>query len=223
MDPASPVNDAAERDGATARDLLQATLRVNSLLFGVILGTFAGAALLALSLFAGPGGWHGGLAVALIGTILPGYGRGWPGALYGLIWGFLVGAALGGVIYRINSLHVLRMIDRLVIAQRGADSFAQAVLRLHGPSLGLAIGAAGALGLIATTNTLVLRGTAAESVHARLLAEVLPGYTVSTSGSIIGAMELFAILYAFCIAFAGIYNALAGRRQIGHAAGGAAK
>ena len=213
MKDASPPNDATERDGAATREVLQATLRINSLIFGAILGAFAGVALLMLSLVAGPDEWHGALAVALIGTILPGYGRGWPGALFGLIWGFLVGAALGGVIYRINSLYVLRMIDQLVITQRGADSFAQAVLRLHGPSLGLAIGTAGALGLVATTNTLVLRGTAAESVHARLLAEVLPGYTVSPLGSIIGAIELFAILYLFCIAFARIYNTLAGRRQ----------
>jgi hypothetical protein len=50
-------------------------------------------------------------------------------------------------------------------------------------------------------------------VRARLLAEVLPGYSVSPVGSIVGAIELFAILYVFCHAFALIYNSLAGRRS----------
>ena len=47
------------------------------------------------------------------------------------------------------------------------------------------------------TNWLVLRGTAGESVHARLLAQVLPGYAVDPVGSLIGAAELFVLLYVF--------------------------
>jgi hypothetical protein len=60
---------------------------------------------------------------------------------------------------------------------------------------------------------LVARGTAAESVHARLLSEVFPGYTVSVVGSIIGAMELFVVVYVFCRAFVAIYNWVVGRRR----------
>ena len=190
---------------------MRATLRFNTLIFGVILGLFAGIVLLVLALVAAGDERLGGLAVFLIGIFLPGYGADWSGALIGFVWGFVLGAALGGVIYRINSLRVLSQLDQLVVAPKTTDGFRDAVLRLHGPSLGLAIGAAGALGLIATTNMLVARGTADESVRARLLAEVLPGYTVSTAGSLIGAIELFAILYVFCHAFALIYNALAAR------------
>jgi hypothetical protein len=207
------MDQKAEGDNASARELLQATLRFNTLVFGVILGVFAGAALLILGVVASGQDQFGRLAVALIGVFLPGYSANWPGALIGFAWGFVFGAALGGVIYRINSLHVLSHLDRLVVARNGADGERGAVLRLHGPSLGLAIGAAGAIGLIATTNMLVARGTAAVSVRARLLAEVLPGYTVTPVGSIIGAIELFAILYLFCQAFVAIYNSLAGRRQ----------
>jgi hypothetical protein len=205
--------DHTERDGVTDRDVLETTLRFNTLVFGIILGMFAGATLLALSLVAYYGKGTGRLAVALIGVFLPGYDTGWPGALLGLFWGFLFGALLGAGIYRINARNVLERVDELVIAKRGSNGFTRAVLRLDGHSLGLAIGAVGALGLVTTTNMLVARGTAAESVHARLLSEVLPGYSVSVVGSIIGAIELFVVAYVFCRAFVTIYNWVAGRRQ----------
>ena len=207
------MNDQTERDGVTDRDVLEATLRFNTLVFSIILGVFAGATLLALSLVAHYGKGTGRLAVALIGVFLPGYGATWPGTLLGLFWGFLFGALLGAGIYRINARNVLEKVDELVIAERGANGFARGVLRLDGHSLGLAIGAVAALGLVTTTDMLVARGTAAESVHARLLSEVLPGYTVSVVGSIIGAMELFVVAYVFCRGFVTIYNWVAGRRQ----------
>ena len=208
------MNHKADGDAASERLLLQATLRINTLIFSLILGAFVGASLSALSLVAAGVEKHGGLAVVLIGVFLPGYAPGWQGGTIGFLWGFLIGALLGAMIYRINGRNALEKIDQLVIKESGADEFPKVVLRLHGPSLGLAIGAAGALGLVITTNTLVVRGTAGESVHARLLAEVLPGYTVSLGGSIIGALELFAVLYVFCRAFVYIYNRLADRRQL---------
>src|SRR5215470_17481841 len=42
----SRIDDQAEGDGATAREVMRATLRFNTLIFGVILGVFAGTALL---------------------------------------------------------------------------------------------------------------------------------------------------------------------------------
>ncbi len=97
-------------------------------------------------------------------------------------------------------------------AQAGGDP-PPAILRLHGPSLGLAIGVIGAIGLVATTTWLVLRGTAAQSTHAGLLAEILPGYTVSVAGSVVGAVELFLILYLVCMGFAFVYNRIV---AVGH-------
>ncbi len=209
----APAIDPAAIDDASEEELLRGTLRVNTLIFAVVLGALTSIALCAISVLANFGNWRGPLVVALLGVFLPGYGRGWLGTLFGIVWGFALGGALGGMIYRLNSLHVLRDVDAVVMADRGAEDFPQALLRLHGPSLGLAIGSAGALGLIVTTNLLVLRGTAAESVHARLLAEVLPGYAVTPLGSLIGAVELFAILFVFCAAFVGIYNGVAQWRR----------
>jgi len=209
----APAIDPAAIDDTSEEELLRGTLRVNTLMFAVVLGALTSIALCAISVLANFGNWRGPLVVALLGVFLPGYGRGWLGTLFGIVWGFALGGALGGMIYRLNSLHVLRDVDAVVMADRGAEDFPQALLRLHGPSLGLAIGSAGALGLIVTTNLLVLRGTAAESVHARLLAEVLPGYAVTPLGSLIGAVELFAILFVFCAAFVGIYNGVAQWRR----------
>ena len=212
-----PLTDYAARESADDRDseqeILAATLRFNTLVFGVILGSFAGALLFALAVVALYSKPHGGLAVVLLGIFLPGYAADWPGALVGLVWGFVFGVLLGVGIYRFNARHVLDKIDELVIAEPGANGFPRAVLRLDGSSLGLAVGAIGALGLVATTNILVARGTAAQSVHARLLGEVLPGYKVTVAGSLVGAVELFVVLYLVCRAFVFVYNRVAGRRR----------
>src|SRR5258708_28603211 len=136
---------------------------------------------------------EGGLVAALIGVFLPGYGPGWPGALIGFAWGAAIGGLLGGGIYRLNGRLALEKVNELTLVQRDGEDFPRAILRLDGHALGLAIGAAVAAGILTTTNVLVLRGTAAQSVHARLLSEVLPGDSVTTGASLVGALELFAL------------------------------
>ena len=80
------------------------------------------------------------------------------------------------------------------------------VLRLHGVSLGLALGLIGAIGLFCSTAWLVLRGTAGESVHAALLANYIPGYTVSIVGGLLGAAEIFGLVFIASVLLATIYN-----------------
>jgi hypothetical protein len=207
------MTDLAERDDLSDQDVLAATLAFNTRVFSAILGLFSGAVLFALSLVAHYGTGAGHLTVALIGVFLPGYSAGWLGAFAGAFWGIALGVVLGAGIYRINARRVLAKVDELVIPEGDEAGFPRAVLRLDGASIGLAIGAIGALGLITTTNMLVARGTAAQSVHARLLSEVLPGYRVSPLGSVIGAIELFIVLYLSCRAFAAVYNAVATGRH----------
>ncbi len=205
--------DDVEDNGVSDRDVLAASLRFNTTVFGAIAGVFAGTALLALSVVARYDEPHFGLAVALMGVFLPGYAADWQGAMLGFFWGLLIGALLGAGVYRVNARRVLEKIDAMMISESLAKEFPRAVLKLDGSSLGLAIGGLGALGLVTTTSILVVRGTAAESVHARLLSEVLPGYSVSVAGSLVGAIELFVILYVASRVFAAIYNALAAWRQ----------
>lgn len=203
--------DAGDDD---ALSLVHATVRLNASIFGVILGLLTGIALLALAFAAGVSRHgHAGLLVALLGVFLPGYGRSFGGALAGLFWGFVAGGGLGAGIYLINYRYQLGRFDEFVTGAPSGGDFPRAVLRLHGPALGLALGTVGALGLVATTNWLVLRGTAAQSVHARLLAQVFPGYSVTFTGSLVGAAELFALVFAFCVVFARIYNAIVDLRQ----------
>lgn len=200
-------------DGGTDLDVLRATLRVNTTILAVLLGLVTSIALGVLAIAASHGDWGGPLVVGLLGVFLPGYGRSVGGVLLGMLWGFAMGACFGALIYRLNTVHVLASIDELVITDGPGEEFPAAVLRLDGRYLGLAIGTAGALGLFITTNLLVLRGTADESVHARLLGEVLPGYAVSLPGSIIGAAELFVVLYLLCTLFVAVYNGVAGARR----------
>ncbi len=188
-------------------------MRFNAMIFGALLGLITGLLLFVLATMSHPGA-PTGLIVTLLGVFLPGYAPGWRSAMLGLFWGFVVGATLGGGIYWINYRNLLPKIDDLVAQlHAGGADLPVAVLRLHGPSLGLAMGTIGALGLVVTTTWLVIRGTAAESVHAGLLAEILPGYAVSVAGSVVGAIEFFVILYFLCIAFAFIYNHIVAARR----------
>ena len=59
------------------------------------------------------------------------------------------------------------------------------------------------------------RGTADESMHALLLGNYLPGYSVSYTGAVIGAVELFGITYLTCRLFSWIYNRVAVLRSGG--------
>jgi len=194
--------------------LLRATMRVNTLIFGAIFGLLAGLVLFAAGLAAAlAGDGHARLAVMLLGVFLPGYAPGWLGALAGLVWGSVLGGAIAACVYRINCGAALTRVDELVAIEPRGDDFPVARLRLHGPWLGLAVGTIGAVGLIVTTNWLVLRGTAGESVHARLLAQFLPGYEVDPHGSIVGAAELFIVLYVSCVVLAFVYNRIVDARR----------
>jgi len=189
--------------------LIRATLRMNAIIFGVILGLMSGALLLALGIAAGvPALAPTRLPVILMGVFLPGYAPGFPGALAGAFWGGIAGGLIGASVYWINARAALATLDQQVELEQRAEEFPVAALRFNGPALGAAVGTIGALGLIGATAWLVLRGTAAQSVHARLLAQVLPGYEVSLVGSVIGACSLFVMLFVACVAFAALYNRL---------------
>jgi hypothetical protein len=207
-----PAPAAPDRDDDAL--LIRATLRMNTMIFGAILGLMTGVLLFALGIAAGlPSLAPMGLPVVLLSVFLPGYATGVAGALAGFGWGCVAGGLVGAAVYWINARAALSALERVVEVEPRAGDFPAAAVRVHGPSLGLAIGAIGAAGLFGATNWLVLRGTAAESIHARLLAQVLPGYQVDFAGSLVGACELFFVLFAFCLAFAWTYNRLAAARQ----------
>lgn len=198
--------------------LLYATVKLNTLLFAAVCGAMGGVGLLLLtylSLYRGlpdPGHY-----LNLLGVFLPGYSVSMAGAWIGLFWGGVIGAISGAVIYRIYARGIRRQVADYFANIKSEHDLEYTVLKLHGHSLGLALGVMAALGLVASTNWLVLRGIAGESMHAALLAHYLPGYSVSFAGSLIGAVETFIVVYILCAALAAIYNRVHALRQKGAA------
>lgn len=196
------------------RTLLRSTLRFNAVLFGAILGVLTGVLLLAFATGLGAlSDEQRQFAAGLLSIFLPGYGAGWGGGLAGFVWGFVDGTLLGAGVYWLHARSVLATIDRGLRIDGSEGGVARGVLRLNGAALGGAVGLMAALGLVATTNWLVLRGTADRSVHARLVAKVLPGYSVDLLGSLVGAIELFAAAFVLFVLFAAIYNRIAARAR----------
>lgn len=205
---------AMAEDAAIDEKLLHATIKLNTAIFAGVCALIAGMTLLLItyaSLYRGlpnPGHYLGLLAV-----FLPGYSVSAEGAWVGLVWGLALGGVLGAVVYRVYARGIRAQVTEYLAGRGSREDIEHAVLRLNGHALGLALGAMAAIGLLATTNWLVVRGTAQESVHAALLAQYLPGYEVSVTGSLIGAAEVFAIAYAACLVFAAVYDAVADRRR----------
>lgn len=187
--------------------LLHATIKLNTVLFAAVCGLMAGVSLLLITYISLNRGLPDpGHYLNLLGFFMPGYNVSVKGAWIGLLWGGVIGALAGAVTYRIYARGIRQQVLDYFAHNKSEHDLEYVVLRLHGHSLGLAIGGMVAIGLIATTNWLVLLGIADESVHAALLAQYLPGYSVSFVGSLVGALEVLIVAYLFCILLAAIYN-----------------
>lgn len=208
-EPATPALD---------EKLLHATVKLNTALFASVCGVIGGLTLLFatyLSLLRGLP--NPGYYLNLLGVFLPGYSVSAGGAWIGFAWGCVLGALFGAVMYRVYARGIRQQVVEYLAGQGPREGIARAVLRLDGHSLGVALGTVAAIGLLVTTNWLVVRGTAGESVHAALLGQYLPGYTVSASGSIVGAAEIFVVAYLACQMLARVYNRVAEWRRKGRA------
>ena len=193
--------------------LLHASIKLNTRLLASVFGAFTGLFMFLvtyMSLYRGMS--DTGQYLNLLSVFLPGYEVSHFGAWIGLFWGALIGAFLAAMFYRIYAQSIPELIQEYLKSNSDNDDLLDMPMRLNGHYLGLALGVVIALGLIVTTNWLVLRGTADESVHAQLLVNYLPGYSVSTIGSIIGAIELFIINYILCILFSKVYNSISAFR-----------
>lgn len=195
------------------RKLLNAAIRLNTMLLAGVFGCASGLLLFVLtfmSLYRGlpqPGHY-----LNLLGVFLPGYTVSHSGAWVGLFWGAVLGAMLAAMFYRIYARSIESQVHEYLGSSKSRDDLLSVTLRFDGNYLGLALGTIVAGGLIVTTNWLVVRGTADDSMHAYLLANYLPGYSVTPVGSIIGAMELFGVTYLLCLLFSWLYNSVARMR-----------
>ncbi len=190
--------------------LLRAAVSLNTLLLAAVFGSVSGLAMFTmtyLSLYRGlpePGQF-----LNLLGVFLPGYSVSHAGAWIGLFWGAVIGALLAAMFYRIYARSIASQVRDSLRSGSGKDDLMSVTLRFDGNYLGLALGSIIAGGLFVTTGWLVFRGTAEESIHAILLSQYLPGYTVSISGGLLGAIELFGAVFIICHLFSSIYNQVA--------------
>ncbi len=203
------VGPDAASDGINKR-LLRAAIKLNTLLLAGVFACVGGLSLFMMTYLS----LHRGLPqpghyLNLLGVFLPGYNVSHSGAWVGLFWGALLGGLLAALFYRIYARSIVSQIHNYLGKGDSLNDLLSITLRFDGNYLGLALGSMVAAGLIVTTNWLVFRGTAHESIHAVLLAQYLPGYSVSVLGSIIGAVELITLIYLLCLLFSWIYNNVA--------------
>jgi hypothetical protein len=196
--------------------LIAAAVRLNTRLLTIVFACTFGLCLFSLTLLSRSLGLpDSDQFLNLLGVFLPGYEVSWAGAWLGLLWGGLIGALIAVLFYRLYARDLEKQARQLRGEPGQATDPVRTALRLDGRSLGLALGLIGAFGVILTTNWLVIRGTADESIHAMLLVNYLPGYRVSFTGSLIGALEFFVLIFVGGLLFSGIYNRLAARRGSG--------
>ncbi len=192
------------------RQLLHSVVRLNTFLMAAVSGIIGGLSLFLvtyLSLFRGlpdPGHY-----LNLLGIFLPGYNVSLSGAWIGLFWGAAIGALLGGMFYRVYARSIESQVRHCLQSGSLSGDLMDTTLRINGSQLGISLGAIVAAGLMITTSWLVIRGTAGESIHAMLLTNYLPGYSVSYMGGVTGAVQLFVITYIICLIYSWIYNSIA--------------
>ena len=193
------------KTGDKSIQLLNKAIRFNAKVLGLVSGVLAGVFVYAATLISLlKWGDNAGEYLGLLAVFLPGYSVSYWGAFIGAFWGFVFGGLAGFQTYWLYG-RILK--EKLSSGEISEDPvFAPAVLRLHGMSLGLAIGSSMGFALFVSTSFLVLRGTADESTNAALLSNYLPGYSVSITGALLGAVELIVLMFVACSFLALIYN-----------------
>jgi hypothetical protein len=197
--------------------LLNAAIRFNALMLGLTAGTLA-AVVMYIATHASIAKWgtDSGNYLGLLGIFFPGYSVSSGGAWVGAFWAFVYFGTCSSLSYRLYG-RVLgtRVADSLLSTVPTENPVLKpSVLRLHGFSLGLAMGAIAALGLFSSTAWLVVRGTADESVNAALFSNYIPGYSVSILGGLWGAIELFVLVFVGSLLLAAVYNKIVEIRHI---------
>lgn len=196
--------------------LLDAAVRFNARILGLTAGTLA-AAVIYIATQASIVKWGGdsGGYLELLAIFFPGYSVSTAGAWVGAFWAFVYCGTGSWLSYRVYGKVLGTRISALLLNPVSTENpvLKPSTLRLHGVSLGVAIGAIAGLGLFASTAWLVIRGTAGESVHAALFSNYIPGYSVSIIGGLWGAIELFGLVFLSCLLLATVYNKLVEMRH----------
>jgi hypothetical protein len=189
--------------------LLKTAIRFNARILGLTAGTLA-AVVIYIATQASIVKWGGdsGGYLGLLAIFFPGYSVSSIGAWVGAFWAFIYFGTCSWLSYRVYGKVLGTRISALLLSPVSTENpvLKPSTLRLHGVSLGIAIGSIAGLCLFASTAWLVVRGTAGESVHAALFSNYIPGYSVSIMGGLWGAIELFGLVFLACLLLATVYN-----------------
>ncbi|SRR6056297_399357 len=189
--------------------LLHAAIRFNAMMLGLTGGT-VGAVVVYFATQTSIARWgeDSGNLLGLLAVFFPGYSVTSGGAWIGAFWGFIYAGLFSWLSYRLYGRVLGTRISEVLLSTTPSENpvLKPSIMRLHGISLGVAIGTMAGVGLFCSTAWLVIRGTASESVHAALLSNYIPGYSVSITGGLIGAIQLFAFVFIGCLLLAAVYN-----------------
>ena len=189
--------------------LLKTAIRFNARILGLTAGTLA-AVVIYVATQASIVKWgdDSGGYLGLLAIFFPGYSVSSAGAWIGAFWAFIYFGTCSWLSYRVYGKVLGTRISALLLSPVSTANpvLKPSTLRLHGVSLGIAIGSIAGLCLFASTAWLVVRGTAGESVHAALFSNYIPGYSVSIMGGLWGAIELFGLVFLACLLLATVYN-----------------
>ncbi len=189
--------------------LLNAAIRFNALMLGFTAGTLAAVVIyFATHISLAKWGDYSGNYLGLLAIFFPGYSVSESGAWVGAFWAFVYAGTFSALSYRLYGRVLGTRIADILLSTVPTENpvLKPSVLRLHGVSLGAAIGVMAGLSLFFSTSWLVVRGTADESVHAALFSNYIPGYSVSIPGALLGAVELFLMVFVACLLLASVYN-----------------
>lgn len=197
-------------------NLFERAVRVNAILLATVGGVFTG------SLVAG-------FTIALvwlddpttisqqtpISLLLPGYDISIQGAFAGFGWGFLIGSLSARMLYTSYAQLARKRLIRAVVENQISDYFQVDAVTHTGfsaRSLGLPLAAILSATLMLSTVLMLAQYDAKAIAHAEFLSYYLPGYRVSFVGGLVGAIEVFALVFLSSQFFCWVYNRDAARQ-----------
>lgn len=192
------------------QDAVSLNTRIAAVSAGVVFGLLIFLVTLVLRLRLGPDIESAANIPALL---MPGYRVSYSGALIGMVWGFIYGAVSGAVMYATYARTLRGRITRQLGSPQGADSLRTPTFVIAGPALGLSLGVTAAAALIIATLSVDLSGNSDAMRGIELLGQYLPGFRIGLLGSLLGAVEVFVLVFVAANVLAWIYNKLARRRR----------
>jgi hypothetical protein len=176
--------------------------RIDARAWGVATGAILGLGLaVATAVLVWRGGPDAGAHLGRLSYVLPGYDVSVRGVFVGLVYGFVIGYALGRFIGP----------RRPVSEEELGDE--QVHVRLNGRAWGLATGLLFAAVLFGATNVLALRGGASVGALLSKLHIYFPGYSVDFQGSLIGCAYMLALGWLVGQWIALVYNRAVARAE----------